>query len=231
MPLDDLKEIDAQKEKIERNTRQFVRGQAGQQRAADRRARHRQVLADQRLPARLCAAGAAPDRGRQGRADRPARHRRGGVAAAREVHRLLRRPELRRGRAGLQGAQVDPRRLGGRGHAQRADLRDQQPAPPAARVHEGQPQLHPHRGRRGASGRGDRREDLAVRALRPVGQLLSLQPERIPGDRRAVAVVLRRRCRRRSRRRGAEALVWALERGSRSGRVAYQFARDYAGGS
>ena len=26
-----------------------------------------------------------------------------------------------------------------------------------------------------------------------------------------------------------EALVWALERGSRSGRVAYQFARDYAG--
>jgi predicted AAA+ superfamily ATPase len=27
----------------------------------------------------------------------------------------------------------------------------------------------------------------------------------------------------------AEALVWAIERGSRSGRVAYQFARDYAG--
>jgi len=27
----------------------------------------------------------------------------------------------------------------------------------------------------------------------------------------------------------AEALVWALERASRSGRVAYQFARDYAG--
>jgi hypothetical protein len=27
----------------------------------------------------------------------------------------------------------------------------------------------------------------------------------------------------------AEALVWALERGSRSGRVAYQFALDYAG--
>ena len=28
---------------------------------------------------------------------------------------------------------------------------------------------------------------------------------------------------------GPEALVWALERGSRSGRVAYQFARDYMG--
>ncbi|MCI4431487.1 MAG: DUF815 domain-containing protein, partial [Burkholderiales bacterium] len=26
-----------------------------------------------------------------------------------------------------------------------------------------------------------------------------------------------------------ESLVWALERGSRSGRVAYQFARDYSG--
>ena len=26
-----------------------------------------------------------------------------------------------------------------------------------------------------------------------------------------------------------KALVWALERGSRSGRVAYQFARDFAG--
>ena len=28
---------------------------------------------------------------------------------------------------------------------------------------------------------------------------------------------------------GPEALVWALERGSRSGRVAFQFAKDYAG--
>jgi uncharacterized protein len=26
-----------------------------------------------------------------------------------------------------------------------------------------------------------------------------------------------------------ESLVWALERGSRSGRVAHQFAKDYAG--
>ena len=26
-----------------------------------------------------------------------------------------------------------------------------------------------------------------------------------------------------------QALIWALERGARSGRVAYQFARDYAG--
>ena len=70
---------------------------------------------------------------------------------ARALRRLLRRPELRRGRARLQGAEVDPRRLGRREHRQRADLRHQQPAPPAARVHEGEPQLSPHRGRRGPS--------------------------------------------------------------------------------
>lgn len=33
----------------------------------------------------------------------------------------------------------------------------------------------------------------------------------------------------RARRAHSDALVWALERGSRSGRVAYQFARDFAG--
>jgi hypothetical protein len=36
---------------------QFVRGPAGQQRAADRGARHRQVVADQGLPARVRAQG------------------------------------------------------------------------------------------------------------------------------------------------------------------------------
>ena len=52
--------------------------------------------------------------------------------------------------------------------------------------------LHAHRGRRGASGRGGRGEDLAVRALRPVGELLSVQPGRVPGHHGAVAVALRR---------------------------------------
>ena len=53
-------------------------------------------------------------------------------------------------------------------------------------------------------------------------------PGRVPGDRRAVAARLRRR--RGGDRRGAPGgLVWALERGSRSGRVAYQFAKDYSG--
>ena len=47
--------------------------------------------------------------------------------------------------------------------------------------------LPAHRGRRGPSRRGDRGEDLALGALRPVGQLLSVQPGRVPGDRRRVA--------------------------------------------
>ena len=82
-----------------------------------------------------------------------------------------------------------------------------------------------HRRRRGPSGRGDRGEDLALGALRPVGQLLSVQPGRVPGDRRRqwlrgfgvddAAIAAARQ----------EALVWALERGSRSGRVAFQFAQ------
>ena len=58
--------------------------------------------------------GPAPDRGRQDRPGRPARHRRPGGRAARALHRLLRRPELRRRRARLQGAEVDARRLGRR---------------------------------------------------------------------------------------------------------------------
>ena len=173
----------------------------GQQRAADRRARHRQELADQGLPERVRAARAAPDRGRQGRPGRPARHRRPGRRAARALHRVLRRPQLRRGRARLQGAQVDPRRLGRAGQRQRADLRHQQPPPPAARVHEGEPDLPAHRGRRSASRRGRRGEDLAVRALRPVGQLLPVHAGRVPGHRRAVAARLRRR--RGGDRRGA----------------------------
>ena len=53
-----LVEVDAQKERIVRNTEQFVAGKAGQQRAAHRRARHRQELADQGLPERVRAAGA-----------------------------------------------------------------------------------------------------------------------------------------------------------------------------
>ena len=122
------------------------------------------------------------------------------------LHRLLRRPQLRRGRARLQGAEERARRLGGAGQRQPADLRHQQPPPPAARVHEGEPELPAHRGRRGAPGRGGGGEDLAVRALRAVDQLLPVHAGRIPGHRRAVAAPLRRR--RGGDRRGAAGRRW-----------------------
>ncbi len=120
---------------------------------------------------------------------------------ARALHRLLRRPQLRRGRGRLQGIEVHPRRLRRAGLRQRADLRDQQPPPPAARVHEGEPHLPAHRGRRGASRRGGGGEDLAVGTLRVVDQLLPVLAGRIPGDRRAMAA-RPQRCRK-GHRRGA----------------------------
>jgi uncharacterized protein len=74
-----------------------------------------------------------------------------------------------------------------------------------------------------------RGEDLAVGALRAVGRVLPVPPGRLPRGRRALA----------ARHFGCDdaqvaaargdALRWALERGSRSGRVAWQFARDWAG--
>jgi hypothetical protein len=166
MPLDSLKEIDVQKEKIERNTQQFVEGKpANNVLLTGARGTGKSSLI------RACLQTYAPQGLRLIEVDKAELVDLPDIVEVvsqrpREVHRVQRRPELRRGRARLQGAEVHPRRIGGRVDAQRADLRDQQPAPPAARVHEGQPQLHPHRGRRGAPRRGDRGEDLAVGALR-----------------------------------------------------------------
>ena len=123
--------------------------------------------------------------------------------APRALHRLLRRPELRRGRARLQGAEVDPRRLGRRPPATNvliyatSNRRHLLPEYMKENL-----ELPAHRRRRGASGRGGRGEDLAVRALRPVGQLLSVQPARIPGDRRRSGCATSASARRRSPRRG-----------------------------
>ena len=84
--------------------------------------------------------------------------------------------------------------------------------------------------RRGASGRGGRGEDLAVRAFRPVGQL-SIRSRRTntwPSSRNGCAAsAWSEDCDLAAARQ--ESLVWALERGSRSGRVAFQFAKDYSG--
>ncbi len=75
------------------------------------------------------------------------------------------------------------------------------------------------------------KKNLSLRTLWPVGQLLPLQPGRVPARGGAMALQPGVGCGGRLPLAKAEALVWALERGSRSGRVAQQFARDYAGRS
>ena len=137
--LASLVEVGPQKERLVRNTEQFVAGHAANNvLLTGARGTGKSSLIKACLQ-RIRAAGAAPDRGRQDRPGRSARHRRSGRRAARALHRLLRRPLVRRRRARLQGAEVDPRRLDLGGVGERADLRHQQPSPPAARVHEGEP--------------------------------------------------------------------------------------------
>jgi predicted AAA+ superfamily ATPase len=101
------------------------------------------------------------------------------------------------------------------------------PPPPDARVHAGEPGDEIRR-RRDPSRRDRRGEDLAFRALRAVGVVLPVRPGRVP---EIVAHWLKTfGCTQKDADAAREeALQWSLQRGSRSGRVAYQFARDWAG--
>ena len=110
---------------------------------------------------------------------------------------------------------------------ERAHLRDVEPAPPAARVLGREPRDEAHR-RGSASGRIGRGEDLAVRALRPVDLVLSVrQDDYLAAVDRWLAHfgVAAPAPARDADERTREALQLALQRGSRSGRVAWQFAR------
>ena len=148
-----------------------------------------------------------------------------GAAARRALplHRVLRRPVVRRRRHLLQVAQGGAGRRH-RGPAGERDLlRHLEPPPPDAARHDGERALD-----RDQSGRGGRGEGLAVGPLRPVARLPPLQPGRISRHGRGLcrpfqafrssADELRR-----------EALEWATTRGSRSGRVAWQYVQDLAG--
>ncbi|ABA50617.1 pyrophosphatase, NUDIX family [Burkholderia pseudomallei 1710b] len=148
------------------------------------------------MPERVRGRRAAAHRSRQGRSARSGRHRRADLGASRALHRVLRRPVVRRRRIGLQGAEGRARRVGRRAVRQRADLRDIESPPSAARVYERQRDIQASAGRRDSSGRGRRGEDLAVGALRPLGQLLSVQAGRLSDDRRPLAPALRLRRRR-----------------------------------
>ena len=191
-------------ERADRAEHASVRAQAaGQQRAADGRARHRQVVADQGVPERLLERRPASDRSGQGRSARSRRYRRPDRAAAGALHGVLRRPVVRRRRIGLQGAEGGARRLDRRAVGQRADLRDVEPPPSAARVHERQRDVQTHVRWRDSSRRTGRRKDLAVRAFRAVGQLLSVQAGRLPVDHRPLAASISAATTPKSKRRAA----------------------------
>ena len=177
--LSALVAIDAQKDAIDAQHAAVRRRTAGQQRAAHRIARDRQVVAGEGDAREVRAEGPAPDRGRQGRPGRPSRHRRADRGAPRALRRVLRRPDVRRGRRRLQGAQGRARRIDRRRGVERAHLRDVEPPAPAARVHEREPRDEARR-RRGASGRVRRGEDLAVGALRVVDLVLPVRAGRLP---------------------------------------------------
>ena len=214
------------------NTRQFVAGLPGEQRAADRRARHRQVVAGQGA-ARASTRGKGLRLIEVDKADL--------VDLPDIVDRSSARPErfvvfcddltFDEGEPGYKALKVMLDGSIAGAVDERADLRDVEPAPPAARVLGREPRDEARR-RGGASGRIGRGEDLAVRALRAVGLVLSVRAGRLPrGGRRAGSrtSASRRRAARDADERTREALQWALQRGSRSGRVAWQFARDWAG--
>ncbi len=186
--------------------------QARQQRAADGCARQRQVLPGESGARQIRAQGAATDRGGQGRPAQPARPVRSAGGRRLPLHGLHRRPHLCRTRTRLCQPQGRARRLAGRAVRQRADLRHQQPSSPDAGIH-GRKSGDPTPRRRGASGRlwvsfhvmdQDTYLDIARHWATQLGAATDEKFERA-------------------------ALQWSLGRGARNGRVAWQFARDWAG--
>ena len=196
------------------------REKARQQRADDRRARHRQEFAGQGHAGGLRRSRPAPDRSGQVRPGRPGRHRRAGRGPARALHRVLRRPVLRGRRGRLQGAEVGAGRLGGRLGRQRADLRHVQPPPPHAGIHEREPAGQAPAGRRNPSRRNGRGK---ISLSERFGLWLSFYPFKQDDYLDIVYHWLRELgCpEQHIEPSRTEALQWTLERGSRSGRVAY----------
>ena len=84
------------------------------------------------------------------------------------------------------------------------------------------------RSTRDQSRRGGRRKSLAVRPLRPLARLPQMQPGRLSRDGLRLCRAFRLEAPAETDRR-AEALEWAMTRGSRSGRAAWQFIQDLAG--
>ena len=225
-----LKGIDRVRDTLLENTERFAARPAGQQRPALGRARHGQVVAGQGRP---CAG----QRRRRRHGPPPLKlveiHREDIEslpalmallrAGAVPLHRVLRRPVLRRRRHVLQVAEGGAGRRHRGPAGQRHLLRHLEPPPPAAARHDGERALDGDQSRRGGRGEG-----LAVRPLRPVARLPQVQPGRISRHGRRLCRPFRAAMADRDALR-AEALEWATTRGSRSGRTAWQFIQDLAG--
>ncbi len=121
--LADLSNIDDQKARILANTRQFVAGQ----------------------PANNVLLTGTRGSGKSSLVKAVLNEFSGRGGAPRALHHLLRRPFVRGRRIGVQGAEVDPRRVDRRAAGQRPDLRDIEPPPPHARVFRGEPRCQARR--------------------------------------------------------------------------------------
>ncbi len=102
-------------------------------------------------------------------------------------------------------------------------LRDIEPPPPDAARHDRERALDGDQPGRGGRGKG-----LAVRPVRAVARLSQSRSGGLSGDRARLCGALRAGPARRPAAR-REASEWSITRGSRSGRVAWQFIQDLAG--
>ncbi len=153
----------------------------------------------------------------------PARSHDAAARRPRAGDRVLRRPLVRRRRHDLQVAQGGARRRHRGAARQRHLLRDVEPPPPDAARNDGERALDRDQSRRGGRGEESRcpiasasgsASTAAARTNSSTWWQGYVKHYRIP----AQPETLR-----------AEALEWATTRGSRSGRVAWQYVQDLAG--
>ena len=199
-----------------------------QQPAAVGVAGDRQVVPGQGHLHRPLRPGAAPDRGGQGRP----------VALPDILDQIRHRPErfilfcddlsFAAGESGLHQPQGGPGRLHQRGPGQRPDLRHIQPPPPAPGAPVGEPRASTGSMAKSTPARGSR---SASRCPTASGSGSPSTPSTRPSIWTSSAIGSGAWAPPSPRAEAVEraALQWALLRGSRSGRTAWQFARDWAG--